>query len=184
MFHMEQILTIKILELLLKEKLHAREIAKRLKINHTTILRKLKKMVEANVIDFEQAGKNKVFFVKKSLEAKTYVFIMEFFKLIEFIRSYPQLKRVVALIQKNDKVKLAVIFGSYAKFQAKKGSDIDIFIETDDEKLKKEIESLDSRLSVKIGIYDSSNPLIKEIEKDHVIVKGVEEFYEKSKFFE
>jgi hypothetical protein len=43
-------------------------------------------------------------------------------------------------------------------------------------------ELLNSRMSVKIGEYDRSNPLIKEIEKKHVIIKGVEPFYEKIGF--
>ena len=43
---------------------------------------------------------------------------------------------------------------------------------------------LDSKLSIKIGKYDKNNNLIKEIEKNHVIIKGVDEYYEKNKFFE
>ena len=49
--------------------------------------------------------------------------------------------------------------------------------------LKKEIELIDSRLSVKIGRYDRENLLIKEIESNHIILKGIEQFYEKNRFF-
>ena len=43
---------------------------------------------------------------------------------------------------------------------------------------------LDARVSVKLGKYDSNNILIKEIEKNHVIIKGVEEYYQKNvRFF-
>ncbi len=78
---------------------------------------------------------------------------------------------------------MAILFGSYAKLIAKKQSDIDLYIDTDDKKIKKDVELINTKLSVKIGRYDKDNLLIKEIEKNHVIIKGVELFYEKNKFF-
>ena len=48
----------------------------------------------------------------------------------------------------------------------------------------KDLEIFDSKLSIKIGKYDKKSLLIKEIEKNHIIIKGVEEFYEKTNFFE
>jgi hypothetical protein len=67
---------------------------------------------------------------------------------------------------------------------AKKDSDIDIYIDTKDSKIKEDIEHIDSKINVKIGNYNKDSTLIKEIEKNHVIIKGIEEYYEKSKFFE
>ena len=87
-------------------------------------------------------------------------------------------------IQKNKKIGLAILFGSYAKGRATNDSDIDIYIATEDRELKKKIELVDSKLNVKIGKYNQKSPLIKEIEKDHVILKGVEIYYEKNNFFE
>ena len=78
---------------------------------------------------------------------------------------------------------MAIIFGSYAKGLAHKDSDIDVYIETTNLQLKKDIEQLNTKLSVKIGKYNSTNILIQEIEKNHVIIKGVEQYYEKNKFF-
>ena len=80
--------------------------------------------------------------------------------------------------------KLIILFGSYAKGLAKKDSDIDIYIDTLNSKIKKNAEKINKKFSVKIGKYDNKSLLIKEIEKSHVIVKGVEEFYEKNKFFD
>ena len=45
-------------------------------------------------------------------------------------------------------------------------------------------KKINSRLSIKIGKYNKDNLLIKEIEKNHVIIKGVEIFYEKYKIFD
>jgi len=184
LFHMEQNLASQIIAVLLGEELHARAMAKKLKTNHMTVARRLRDLVKKNVLDFRKEGKNKVYFLKKTVEAKSYIFMAELYKLNKAIKRYPELRRIIDTIQKNSKIKLAALFGSYAKGTATKSSDIDIFVETKDRKIKQELELLNSKLSVKIGNYDRSNKVIREIEKDHVIIKGVELFYEKSKFFE
>ncbi|MBU0959512.1 MAG: nucleotidyltransferase domain-containing protein, partial [Nanoarchaeota archaeon] len=94
------------------------------------------------------------------------------------------LRKIVEKIQKDKKIKLAILFGSYVKGLEKKDSDIDIYIETNNKKVKQDLELIDSKINVKIGKYDKENLLIKEIEKDHVIIKGVEEFYERNNFFD
>ena len=76
-----------------------------------------------------------------------------------------------------------ILYGSVAKNEEGKESDIDIYIETQSKKLKEEIELLNSKINVKIGKYNKDSLLIKEIEKNHVIIKGIEVFYEKNKFF-
>ena len=61
---------------------------------------------------------------------------------------------------------------------------MDIYIDTKNSRLKDDIELIDSKISVKIGDYNKDSLLIKEIEKNHVIIKGVEIYYEKNKFFD
>ena len=122
--------------------------------------------------------------MKKNTEAISYVFIAENYKLIKLLEKYPNLRNAIEKIQRNKKISLAVIFGSYAKGLAKKDSDIDIYIETADKKLKRDAELINSKINVQIGKYDKNNLLIKEIEKNHVIIKGVEEFYERYNFFD
>lgn len=169
---------------LIGKKEHIRGLAKKLKTNHTTILRKLKELSKENVLDFNEEGRNKVYFLKKTSEAKNYVFMAEQYKLTKILKKYPNLRNIFEKIQKNRKIKLAILFGSYAKKIAKKESDIDIYIEIADMKLKNELEKINLRLNIKIGKYNKDNLLIKEIEKNHIIIKGVEVFYEKYKFFD
>lgn len=185
MFHMEQKdYKLETVNLLLKEQNHIREIAKKLGINHMTILRKIKELYKENVIDYNKEGKNKVYFLKKTTESKVYAYISENYNLLMTLKKYPSLRNIIEKIQGNPKIRLAILFGSYSKGNPKKDSDIDIYIESKDLRLKKEIENIDTRLSVKIGEYDKSNLLIKEIEKNHIIIKGVEDYYERNKFFE
>lgn len=174
---------IKIIENLLKKQNHIRGIAKDIGTNQTTIARKMQELYNENVVDYVIEGKNKVYSLKNSFEAKQHACIAEQHKLIETLNKYPLLRGIAEEIRKNPKIHLAVLFGSYAKGTAHKESDIDVYIDTDNANIKKEIENLHTKLSVKIGKYDADILLIQEIEKEHVIIKGVEEYYEKNKFF-
>src|SRR3989338_4001976 len=166
---------------LLKGENHLRQIAKELKMNHMTIKRHLDLMVKENVLDVKEEGKNNVFSVKNSIEAHNAVLAAEIYRLNKFIRKHPELKRELLELKKLPS--MALIFGSYSKDTETKDSDIDIFIETKDAKIKNSVSKLNEKFSVKIGKYDRNDLLIKEIEKNHIIVKGFEEFYEKSWFF-
>lgn len=169
---------------LLKNENHVREIAKNLNTNHMIIVRRIKELFKENIVDYAQKGKNKVYFLKKNLEARAYILMAENYKLLRLLLKYSHLRLVIEKIQKNKEIKLAILFGSYAKEKAQEESDVDIYIETANNKLKKEIEKINTKLSIKIGKYDKSNLLIKEIDKNHVIIKGIERYYEKSKFFD
>lgn len=182
MLHMSQkSYSMEIVNSLLKLDNHIRGLAKSLKTNQMMISRRIQKLEQENVVDFRQEGKNKVYFLKKSIEAQKYIFMSEHYKFLRIIKKYPVLKNIFQKIKSNNKLKLAILFGSYAKELAHKESDIDIYIETSSEKLKKEIKQINTKINVKIGKYDRSNNLVKEIEKNHVIIKGVEKYY--AKFF-
>jgi len=173
-----------ITEQLIKKNNHIRGLSKDLKKNHMSILRNINFLYKENVVDFNIEGKNKAYFLKKTIEAKSYIFMTEIYKLIKLLKKYPTLTRTLEDIRKNRKVKMAILFGSYAKNIANERSDIDIYIGTKDNELKKNLERGNSKLSIKIGSYNSNNLLIKEIGKNHVIIKGMERYYEINKFFE
>ena len=175
---------IEIIHTLLRSENHIRGLAKILKTNQTTISRKTKELAGYNVVDFKEQGKNKIAFLKKTLEAKQYACIAELYKAIEIIKRYPLLRRIFTEIKRDNEIHLAALFGSYAKGIAKDKSDIDIYIDATKKEIKERIELLDSSINVKIGRYNKESPLIKEIEKNHIIIKGVEAYYEKSKFFD
>ncbi|MBI2129027.1 nucleotidyltransferase domain-containing protein [Candidatus Woesearchaeota archaeon] len=175
---------IRIIESLFKSGNHIRGLARLLKTNQTTIARKVHELYRENIVDFKQEGRNKAFFLKKTLEAKQYAYLVESHKLLKILKKYPHLRRIIELIRKNQKISLSILFGSYAKGIAAKDSDIDIYIDTKDAKLKEEVEQIDSKISVKIGSYNKDSLLIKEIEKNHAIIKGTELYYEKNKFFD
>ncbi len=163
---------------LLKSNLHIRGIAQKLRESHSTILRKLNTLKQANVVDARVEGKNKIFFLKQNLTAKTYIQQAELHKRITLLKKNPELGILIEEILQSTGEKLVVLFGSHAKGLAKKQSDIDVYVETKSRATKKVIEEIHSKINVKIGSFDTTSPLIKEIIKDHVILKGVEVFYE------
>lgn len=173
-----------ILNLLRKTENHVRGIAKELKVSHTTISRKVTELLKDNVLDYKREGKNKIFNLKKTFRTKNYVYMAENYKINKLLRKYPELSVTMKEVIDNTGANLIMLFGSYASFNAKADSDIDIFIETKNRTVKEKLQEINRKLSVKIGDFDLNNNLVKEIIKNHVILKGVEIFYEKTKFFE
>ena len=172
-------LELEIINVLLRSESHVREIAKKLEESHSTVLRKLNNLGKENVVDSKVEGKNKIFFLKDNIISRNYIKKAELQKLSILVRKYPELSIIFEEIFNKTNEKLIILFGSYAKGLAKKDSDIDIYIETRNRTVKKTIEDIHSKISVKIGTFDPKSPLIKEIIKDHVIIRGIEIFYDK-----
>lgn len=168
---------------LIKENSHLRGIARSIKESHSTVLRKLNELVKENIIDYKKEGKNKIFSLKNNIKAKNYVYSAEIYKLNKLLRRYSELSVTFEDIKKDFPKGMIILFGSYAKGNPKPDSDIDIYLETKENKLKNKIKELNSKLSIKIGKFDVSSLLIKEIIKNHVVIRGVEEFYERNNFF-
>jgi len=178
---MEKNITKEIIGLLMTDSNHVRGLAKQLKTNHVTVKNKLEELVDLNVVDFEKKGRNKVYYIKDTIEARNYLYITELYKLNTTIKKYPVLRKIVHDIREIAEIKLAILYGSYAKGNATQHSDIDIFAETTDRKIRKALEQINSRLSVKIGNFSMTHPLGREIDHHHVIIKGFEEYYEKKR---
>jgi predicted nucleotidyltransferase len=182
MNHVEQNLTNEIVSLLEKEDLHPRAIAERLGSNHATILRRLRVLTDDNIVDFHKEGKNKVYSLKRSIEGRNAAMIAELYKQSMAVSRYPVLRGIVRAVQEMPEIPLALLYGSYAKGLATTESDIDLFIETPDLATKKELELRHSLLSVKIGHFDPNDLLIREIAKDHIIIRGIEAYFDKTGF--
>lgn len=167
-----------ILEVLSRKDTHIRGIATALSTNQMTVARKVHELEGDNVVDSRQEGRNKVYSIKNTLEATERLKMLEHQKLIDVVSNNAVLRTITQQIRETPDVKIAILFGSYAKGTQTKNSDIDIYIETKDKKLKKKVELLNSKISVKIGDFDTQNLLAKEIIKNHIILKGVDRYNE------
>jgi predicted nucleotidyltransferase len=169
---------------LLKKEMHQRELAKELKTSLTRIQSILKELRIINAVDYKESGKNHIYFIKKNLISKSLIINAENYKLIKLLRRHIFLEPIFKeLIIKSNDI-MIILFGSYAKGTEKKDSDIDIYLDTKNNKIKEIIQNIYPSLSVKIGKFNPNDLLIKEIIKNHIIIKGCEEYYDKIKFFD
>jgi predicted nucleotidyltransferase len=173
-----------ILNLLNKGRNHIRGISIDIGITHTTVLRKAHRLVNEGVLDRKTEGRNQTYFLKKTVKSANYIYMAENYKTNKLLNKYKDLNIILKEVAQAAKSELILLFGSYARFQAKNDSDIDIFIETRDKSMKQRLKIISNKINLKTGRFDVANDLIKEIIKNHVIIKGVEKFYEKTKFFE
>jgi predicted nucleotidyltransferase len=180
----EQNIAYEILLHLLESDSHPRRIAKDLDVPHTTVIRRLKDLYDMNVVDFREEGKNKVFFLEDTLEARSFIISAEIYKFTKTLDLYPRLRPLFGAIIRNDEIPMAILFGSYARWAPTYKSDIDIFVETKDRGIKTGIEKLQSRVSVKIGDFDRGSDLVREIESNHVIIKGFEDYVGKTRLLQ
>jgi len=168
---------------LIKKEAHGREIAKELKTSLTRVQSILSELRNDNILDYKVQGKNHIYFIKKNVIAKSHILNAENYKLAKLLRNYPLLESVTQEILKKCPNKIILLFGSYAKFISKEESDIDVYIDTTDKKIKENVEQIHEKLSVKIGKFDKEDLLIKEIIKNHIIMQGGELYYDKLGFF-
>lgn len=156
---------------------HIRRIAKELNLIPSTALRIIKKLEEEKVVDFKIEGKNKVYSLKETLEAQHYVLMSEIYKLNKIIQN-PKLRRIIKELKGKTNGELIILFGSYAKGTKRKESDIDIYIESTETKLKEKLSIISEKLSIKTGKLDKENLLTKEIIKNHVIIQNFERYFQ------
>ena len=175
--------TYETLLLLLKKEMHQRELAKELQTSLTRVQAVLKKLRDINVVDYKEAGKNHVYFIKKNLVSKSFILNAENYKFAKLLRAHPILEPILQEIIDKCPIKMIVLFGSYAKFIPKNESDIDIYLDTTDIKIKDKLKSINDNLSIQIRDFDTKDLLIREIIKNHILIRGGEEYYEKLEFF-
>lgn len=162
---------LEIIEIIRKQPTHIRLISSQLSLIPSTVMRILKKLEKERVVDYRREGKNKIYYLKNTLEAKTYLFMTEHYKYLKIIQN-PLLRRVITKLKEQTNNELIILFGSYAKNKETKHSDIDIYVESD-----KKIRDLPENVQIKRGKLDKNNLLVKEIVKEHVIIQNVERFY-------
>src|SRR3989344_7648298 len=162
--------TYEVLLLLLKKEMHQRELAKELKTSLTRIQSILTELGNINVLDYKEEGKNHIYFIKKNLVSKSLILNAENYKLAKLLRKYPSLEPILKEVIEKCPEKIIVLFGSYAKFIPNQESDIDIYVDTKDAKIKEKLRSIHDDLSIQAREFNKEDLLIKEIIKSHIIL--------------
>ena len=135
--------------------------------------------VKQQIIKFRQEGKNKYFFLNKiNPSTKEVIKLVEINKKIKLFEKYKRLHSLFLDIEKRTNG-VMVLFGSYANFTSNERSDLDLFLIG----TITEIEDLENLYNTKINIIKlkkdkvkSNDLFINEIIKNHIILKGIEDF--------
>ncbi|OVE74825.1 hypothetical protein BVX95_01135 [archaeon D22] len=164
-------------------KLHGRDLVKKINLSQRAISDILKSLETKGVLKSELRGSIKEYSLRQGYDTFNYVLMAENFKAILLSRDF-ELRNLFSKI-KSDKM---LVFGSYARGDNTKTSDLDILIIGDYD--KKEIEGIISMYPMEINVMhmtdgefenavkDKKN-FIMEIYKNHIIVRGLDYFVKK-----
>jgi predicted nucleotidyltransferase len=162
-------------------RIYGRQIADKRKMNQKTVSNVLNRLEKENILKYSTEGKNKYYFLNMANpQIKDIVKIVELARKNKFISKYEKFRELFYSLEKQAQG-ILVIFGSYASLTSAKDSDLDVFV------IGKiaEIKDLEEMYDIKINVVKSSKEkinkqdiFIKEIIKNHIMLKGVEEFIE------
>lgn len=105
----------------------------------------------------------------------------------EFEKSYRSVSNLLGEYLQGVDARCAVVFGSYAKGEAKRGSDVDLLLVTSDEDFEKKALALRYKYNLRLNpvkvlsvriIKEENKTFFKEIKDFGVVIKGFEYFFE------
>jgi len=165
------------------KKVYGRDMAVKLGMNQKTVSNILAGLEKQGILKFSTEGRNKYYFLNSFYgNIKEVIKIIEIFRKSEFIEKSKSLRTLFEKIAERTHG-ILIIFGSYAFGKQKKNSDLDVFVvgKADLE----EIEKLEEMYKIKINVVksaknkiDKEDLFVNEIIKNHIILKGVEDFVE------
>src|SRR3989338_129639 len=169
-----------------RARLTGSSIAKSRKLNQKTVSNYLKSLESQNFLKSAAEGRNKLYFLNLSDEQLIVNFIaaVENARTINFYQKHILIKEIAAKMLPHIKG-ISLIFGSYAKGNEKKGSDLDIFVagSADEAQIDKIAEIYHLEISIKKytllefkKALKESDPLIKEVISNHILMQNAQEF--------
>jgi len=161
------------------KRIYGGQVAKKLKMNQKTVANILNSLEKQNIVKYSTEGKNKYYFLNKlNPQISDILKILELERKNNFVAKYSRFRELFIALEKKASG-ILVIFGSYANFTNNEKSDLDVFV------LGKigGVKDLEEKYGLKINIvksikekFNKEEVFIKEVMKNHIILKGVEEF--------
>jgi hypothetical protein len=177
---------VKILEEFLPDyttKVTGSQIAKKKGINQKSVSNFLKELQEEHLMRSVQQGKNKLYCLNldDELILRSFLSCCEQTRTIHFYQSRPLVKEVMGKVLPFCQGVVA-LFGSYAKGTETQDSDMDLLIIGKHDKEGIQKASRPYRIEINIKHYpkvpEKSDPLLREILKDHILLGQAETFVE------
>lgn len=162
---------------------YIREVEKLISVSSRTALVTLAKLEKRGILESKTKGNVKIYAIKKSSMSRDFFVLVEQYKKINFLEKNQLLKEV---LEKSDKFLdgIVVVFGSYAKGLQKEDSDVDLFVigKFDEQKIKEVGKKYGLVITIKsypMSVFEKEiheDILLKEILKNHILIKGAEGF--------
>lgn len=162
---------------------YIREVERLLKISPRTAQLILSDLENKGILESKMRGKIRAYTLKKDSLSQMYILLAEHYKKVAFLEKNLMIREIIEKIVPHIKG-IGIIFGSYAKGSADKGSDLDIFVagEFNKRKIKEVSERYGIEVSVKcypIKTFEKcleNDVLVKEILMNHIIFLNIELF--------
>ena len=156
-------------------------IAKKKKLNQKTVSNYLNQLEKENILKSKMQGKNKLYSLNLNNKEilKNFIIAIEHLRTINFYKKHLLIKEISEKIQPLIKGTV-IIFGSYVKNTQKQNSDLDILIigKCNEKEINKISKIYKIRINPKIYPKLEKDILIKEVIKNHIIIKNTEQFIE------
>ena len=167
--------------------IYVREVCKYLPISRGTVQLDLEYLEAKQVLHSAIKGKTRLFSLQQGDHARDFCTLAEVYRRICFEEEKPfvagVLNRIVPLIEGS-----GAVFGSHAEGTADEGADLDLFVAG---KFRvEEVEKIGKTYGLEIHltvyppeVFDRDihkDPFLREVLRNHVLIKGVEHFVEKA----
>lgn len=172
-----------------RQSYYLREVAREVDIDMKAVQHQLKRLEDMNIVTSDRRGKIKEYRLNLANSTTRYFMAMaETFYTITYLAANFLVKKLVSRVEANVEGSL-VLFGSLAKGQGTRESDIDILAiserQVDPSAIKEAENLLGRKINAKLASAEQflkglreGDPLIREVVSNHVILKGVDGFCE------
>ncbi len=168
---------------------HIREIARKMSMNHRTALLALNSLEKRGIVKHQTSGRNKVFYLnKENPRTKDHVRDVESYRLGHTLNENPTIKELYSsLLSPPISETPIVLFGSYAKGEQDKKSDIDLLLIEKNGKILDAIKKFEFKYDINVHVqiisqdklergFREKEPLLFEIASEHIILNNQDAF--------
>jgi predicted nucleotidyltransferase len=158
-----------------KAEFYLRQISKLAKLPLKTCQNGLINLEKNRILKSKVEGKNKYFSLNlDNIQTKSILLQAEIYRTDIFLEKYSQFKTFLKELNTNIPI---IIFGSFAKLTADKGSDLDLLIISEKEELPfhllpYKVHKINLSESSFLKAVKEQEPLIREIEEKHIILNN------------
>lgn len=169
--------------------LHVRQISREIDVDVKATQLQLKKLEKLNVLSSTFKGKNKEYSLNLGNTITPYFIILaEIFRTMTYLLKNFEIKKLVQ--EENDMDGIVILFGSFARGEENKDSDVDL-LQVVTNRRSKRSEGVSKRMEETIGRnislkvttkvefmqgLRSGDPLIREVASNHIVLRGTEDF--------